>query len=214
MTAAQNETRPMTLIHGIALNGIGTFRFSQGETPSLVVNAEPEALPLIKTEVIDGVLTINTKLMTTSAVSYKTGPVYTVTAPTLTELRLGGAARAFVDNLKARRLEVELDGAGDIRLTSVTLESLRVEISGAGNVTASGTCPELDVIINGTGNFSGGDLQGDTAQVRIPGAGRAKVNAGKKLIVEIGGLGMVSYLGNPELDRNVGGLGKVSKATS
>jgi len=214
MTAATNETRPLSLIHGIALNGIGTLRFTPGETPSLIVNAEPEALPLIKTDVIDGVLTINTKLMTTSAMSYKTGPVYTVTAPTLTELKLGGAARAFVDNLNARRLEVDLDGAGDVRLTSITLESLRVAIGGAGNVTAIGTCPELDVIIKGTGNFSGGDLRGETAQVRIPGAGRAKVNAGKKLIVEIGGLGMVSYIGNPELDRNVGGLGKVSKVAS
>jgi hypothetical protein len=212
MAATQNDTRPMQLIHGIALNGIGTLRFSPSEIPSLTVNAEPDALPLIKTEVLDGVLTINTRLMTTSAISYKTPPVYTVTAPTLTEFKLGGAARAYLDNLKTRRIEINLEGAGDIRLNEVELESLRIEVNGAGSITASGTCPEQDIFITGTGNFSGGALSGDTVQVQIPGAGRAKVNAAKKLIVVIAGVGTVSYVGNPELERNVGGLGVVRKA--
>ena len=52
----------------------------------------------------------------------------------------------------------------------------------------------------------------ESARVNIAGAGRAKVHATEDLAVEIGGVGLVSYVGEPNVQQNVAGLGRVKKA--
>jgi len=211
MSTMISETRPLGLIHWISLDGIGSLHYRQGEVPTLTVGAEPDAMALIITEVRDGTLHIETRFKSTKAIAYKSPPVYTISTPTLTELTLRGAGRAQIESLTDRRLELMLDGAGQIKLDKVVLESFRLEVKGAGTVTAVGSALVQDIILQGTGNFSGGALAGEDVQVLIPGAGRAKVNASKTLRVEIGGVGSVSYIGNPSVEKKMGGLGIIKQ---
>jgi hypothetical protein len=212
MAATTTETRPVEDFHAISLDGVGTLNFAQDDVTTLTVEAEENALPLISTEVEDGVLHIRTEWKTSKVISYKHPPVYTITSPTLDGLDLRGAGRAVLGRLKSDQLAINVDGAGDVRLTNQNLGACRIEIAGAGNVKAAGTAKTQDIVILGTGNFSGESFVAESARVNIAGAGRAKVHATEDLAVEIGGVGLVSYVGEPNVQQNVAGLGRVKKA--
>lgn len=212
MASTTTEERPIAEFQAISLDGVGVVDFVQDDVTSLKIEAEPDALPLITTEVKDGTLHIQTKMLTVKAIHFKHAPTYIVTGPNLNQLDLRGAGRAKIGHLKADQLAVNVDGAGDVRLMNQTLGACRIKIAGAGNIKAAGIATTQDIDITGTGNFSGEQFVGETAKVSISGAGRAKVHATQDLAVEIGGVGSVTYVGDPRITPNVGGLGRVKKA--
>lgn len=212
MASTVTEERPVGDFHAISLDGIGSINYIQDDTTSLTIEAEPDAMALITTEVSDGTLHIQTKLLSVKAISLKHPPTYSITSPNLEELDLRGAGRAKIGRLKADQLVVNVDGAGDVRLSNQTLGTCRIKISGAGNIQAAGIATVQEIAITGTGNFSGEQFVGETAKVNIAGAGRAKVHATQDLAVDIGGVGSVTYVGDPQITPNVGGLGRVKRA--
>ena len=212
MASTTTEERPVTEFQAISLDGVGVVDYVQDDVTSLKIEAEPEALTLITTEVKEGTLHIQTKLVSVKAIHLKHPPIYTITGPNLNQLDLRGAGRAKIGRLKADQLVVNVDGAGDVRLMNQTLGACRVKISGAGNIKAAGIATTQEINITGTGNFSGEQFVGETAKVNIAGAGRAKVHATQDLAVEIGGVGSVTYVGDPRITPNVGGLGRVKRA--
>ena len=212
MAATITQPRPVDGFDAISLDGVGTVEFVQQPEYGLTVECEPDAVDLITTTVTDGTLHINTKLISVKFISLKHPPVYKISAPDLRSIELRGAGRAIIGELKTDHLLVSVDGAGDIRLTNQSLGDCRVQISGAGNVKAAGTATVQDIEIRGTGNYSGEQLVGETGRVNIAGAGRAKVNISRELRVDIGGVGSVSYLGDPALQSNIHGLGRVKRA--
>ncbi len=212
MATTTTENRDVGEFHAISLDGVGTVNFSQDDVTSVTVEAEPDALALITTEVRDGTLHIQTEWKTTKVIALKHPPVYTITSPNLNQLELRGAGRAVVGRLKTEQLAISVDGAGDVRLSGQTLGTCRIEIAGAGNVKATGIATTQEIVITGTGNFSGEAFVGQSARVNIAGAGRAKVHATDDLAVEIGGVGSVSYVGEPNVRQNVAGLGRVKRA--
>jgi hypothetical protein len=212
MASTETENRPVGEFHAISLDGVGTVNFTQDDATTLTVEAEPEALPLITTEVRDGTVHIQTKVLTVKAIHLKRPPVYSITSPNLDQVDLRGAGRALIGRLKADQLAVSVDGAGDVRLTNQTLGACRIKIAGAGNIKAAGIATTQQIDITGTGNFSGAQFVGETVKVNIAGAGRAKVHATEDLAVDIGGIGSVTYIGEPRIRPNVQGLGRVKKA--
>jgi len=213
MAAQVTEKRTIPNFLAITLDGIGTVRFSQDDAVTCSVEGEPDALTLIETDVEGGVLHIRTQFRSVKVISFKTMPVYLLTAPNLTAVTLNGAGRAEIGRLKTDNLTVTVDGAGDIRLNNQTLETCKIVIAGAGNVKASGIARSQEISIVGTGNFSGEALVGETVHVEIAGAGRAKVHATQDLRAEIGGVGQISYVGDPRVKSHVGGLGRIKKGT-
>jgi hypothetical protein len=212
MASTETENRPVGEFHAISLDGVGTVNFTQDDATTLTVEAEPEALPLITTEVQDGTLHIQTKVLSVKAIHLKHPPVYSITSPNLDQVELRGAGRALIGRLKSDQLVVSVDGAGDVRLTNQMLGACRIKIAGAGNIKAAGIATTQQIDITGTGNFSGEQFVGETVKVNIAGAGRAKVHATEDLAVDIGGIGSVTYVGEPRIRPNVQGLGRVKKA--
>ncbi len=213
MAAVQSETRSVGEFTAVSLDGIGTLNVRYAELPTVTIEAEPDALELVTTDVENGSLRIGTTLKSNKVLSLKHPPVFTVGLPLLRELHLRSAGRAVVQgNGMGEDLLMTMDGAGEIRLEEAELKRLRARIAGAGSIRGSGTAEIQDIEISGTGNYSGSDLTGEAIAVIITGAGRAKVNATRLLDVTISGIGSVSYHGNPEVRQNVGGLGRVSRA--
>jgi hypothetical protein len=62
------------------------------------------------------------------------------------------------------------------------------------------------------GNFNGGDLKSQDAEVHISGAGSATVWAQKTLDASISGAGSVDYYGTPQVSEHISGVGSVHKA--
>jgi hypothetical protein len=78
-------------------------------------------------------------------------------------------------------------------------------------VDFSGKASSLDATLSGVGNFACGNLQVQTADIKVTGAGGATVWASNHLDVNITGAGSVSYYGNPSISKNIAGVGVVNQ---
>lgn len=214
MGTATGEIRSLAEFREIVLDGFGSVHFSQGPASTLGIEGDPDAAHAPDAEVRNGVLYLGTGHSSGKfqIVIRKHPLVFRVTGPHLDGITIKGAARATVTGLRTPNLDVMVEGAGDIHLQDIALEHLRVRIGGAGKLDATGTAQRQEIEITGAGSFAGADLIGTRATVTINGAGKAKVNATDSLHISIGGVGSVTYLGDPSVQQNVGGLGRVKRA--
>jgi len=147
-----------------------------GPATQIVVEGDDNILPLITTDVHNGVLVIssNASIQTRSALKV------TITTPELRGLVINGSGDASIRGLSGG----SFDGA----------------INGSGNVTATGKVDKLIGRINGSGNLDFDELTADSAAIAIAGSGRACVAATSSLDASITGSGDIAYRPASELN--------------
>jgi hypothetical protein len=181
------ESRDVSGFSEIALFGSGTVRVDVNGTESLIVEAEDNIMPLLKTEVRNGRLELSVE----SSISPTTDVTYTVTA-----VALDG---------------VTIAGSGDVAATGVAADSFDIEVSGSGRVEPAGTAGTLAVEISGSGRYLGEGLKSSVGTVRVSGSGEAVVNVTDDLDVDVSGSGGVQYIGEPTVTESVSGSGYVTR---
>lgn len=206
----------------IELDGIGTVEFRQGPEYSVTIDDGPhhgvnitigdEPESLFGASVRDGVLRLESGIGKGKIVIRSNPPAFRVTGPHLERITIKGAAKAKILSLTSEALAVSVDGAGDILLTDLHLNRLHVRIGGAGKLSAIGKAREQEIEITGAGSYSGEHLLGSMGKISINGAGKATVSVADQLQIAIGGVGAVTYFGNPAIEQKVGGLGRVRRA--
>lgn len=183
-----SEERAVGDFDRVTFTSFGELTIRQGDTPSLLVEAQANVLPEIITEVQEHTLTIRYAERNGAVRVQPTQPIRLTLV--VTDLA-----------------EVTLSGAGDVRLTDLRAADLQVILSGAGSLSAAGTVNHLEVVLSGAGSFNGGALQSQSANVTLSGVGNAVVWATHNLYVTISGVGWVEYYGDPAVTKDVGGLG-------
>lgn len=195
----------------------GELAVMQGEQESLTIEADPDILTRIKTEVRDGKLIIGiggswldqiSDALTTSLTRKRIK--YNLTVKELTGLEIFGAARVNASNIETDRLALRLSGAGHVSIESLTAEFLEVDLPGMGKMDLTGQVAEQRITISGAGDYSAPKLESKKTRVDLRGAGKATVWAVEDLDVAIHGLGSVEYYGTPTVTKHVSGLGSVT----
>jgi hypothetical protein len=187
-----SEMREVSGFTGIALETAGDITITQGDSESLTIETDDNILPLLISEVKNGVLVLGSE--NNASFNPSDGIDYIITVTSLDRL--------------------EISGAGDINGQDLTLDALSVDISGAGDINLSGTTNSLGITVSGQGDFNGCNLQSSTASLDISGQGDAVVNTTDTLSVTVSGLGDVSYLGSPEVSQDISGVGDVAQIES
>ncbi|HVO44184.1 MAG TPA: head GIN domain-containing protein [Aggregatilineales bacterium] len=182
-----SEQRAVSDFDRVILSGIGHLIIEQGDEESLIVKADEDVLPMIKTVVRDGELRI--------------GLEHWFVFMPFREIRY----HLKVKNLTA----IMLGGAGAINASRLQGEAISVDITGAGSITLSGTIATQTVAITGVGSYHGAGLEGQAASVRCSGAGSATVNVSDTLDVRITGAGSVEYIGSPRVRKWITGVGSL-----
>jgi hypothetical protein len=119
----------------------------------------------------------------------------TITVPALTALRVLGAGRFVLHQLKGPQFAFEVKGAGML-VADGAVDALTLDLKGAGKVDTSA-------------------LQAKTVDVTIGGAGSATVWAKDAMTARVEGIGRVIYLGNPPtVVKRVSGLGMIRAGTA
>jgi len=182
------ETRAVAAFTAIDATGVGKLKLRVGEEDSLKVTADDNILPLIKTEVKDGVLVLSTKGATNS----KTDIVFEATAKTIRRLENSGTVSIDAKGFNGGELSVEASGVGSIMLAG-RVDSLKAQLSGVGSLEAEG-------------------LTADRVQTDLSGVGSASVRAEKSISGSVSGVGSLTWKGAAtEVSTNVSGIGRVSK---
>ena len=201
------EGREVSGFDRVALDGMGEVILEQGETHSLVVEADDNLMQYIKSTVRGDQLTINIK--SKRPIIPTKGLKFYVTVPNLEAVSVDGAGSVNISSLEAETLELDINGSGNISVDELEATALVIGVDGVGDIDVAGEVNSLEVDINGSGSFNGKHLESDVANVDIDGVGNAKIHANDSLDANVDGVGQVVYYGNPTVSQNVNGLGRV-----
>jgi hypothetical protein len=185
---AVTETRAVAPFTAIDATGVGKLRLRVGETDSLKVTADDNILPLIKSEVKNGVLVLSTR----GASNSKTHIVFEATAKTIRRLENSGTIAIDASGFNGGELAVEASGVGSIALSG-RVDSLTAQLSGVGSLDADG-------------------LVADVVKTDLSGVGSASVRAEKAISGNVSGIGSLTWKGAAtEVSTQVSGIGRVTK---
>lgn len=205
------QARPVANFQYVSLEGLGDISIIQSGTESLTIEAEDNVMPLIKTEVKNGVLTIRFDQKDWKDVIRPTKPVkFALGVKALNGVELSGAGNIQAPSLKTPTFAIKLSGAGTVRFDKLEATELTTSISGLGNVELTGTGGKQTVDISGAGQYLAGNVAGKSAKITLSGGGNATVWATDSLDVTINGAGQVSYFANPKITKSITGLGVLS----
>ncbi|MGR9044740.1 MAG: head GIN domain-containing protein [Gammaproteobacteria bacterium] len=180
------ESRQVEAFRSVKVLGGVDIHYRRNTAQRVEISGDRNLLPLIKTQVSQGVLTIG------SEKSYQTQLPLTVelNGPVLTGLAMRGA--------------------GDIVLNDLNEESLRLELSGSGDVKADGRVKHLSVSLTGSSDVDAKNVDSEQADVKLTGSGDLAVTVRDSLRVQILGSGDVTYYGNPRtIDKRIIGSGDI-----
>ncbi|MBN2386692.1 MAG: DUF2807 domain-containing protein [Anaerolineales bacterium] len=226
------ENRQVSNFSNITLAGIGEVIITQGETETLVIEAESNLIDYFETEVRGGTLTIGLKDEYRTLSLNPTRPVrFYVTVIELEgvtvagsgdidisaieaayfALSILGSGSVDLDSLETGRLTVNLSGSGDARIDVLAADEISTTITGAGSFSAAGQARQQEIRILGSGDYNAADLFCQVASVNVSGSGQTNLWVDETLDVTILGNGDINYAGDARLGVSSTGSGEVNR---
>lgn len=182
------ETREITDFSGVDVGGVFEVEIVAQKDFSVEVEADDNLVPLIKTEVRDGVLHIETE----KRISSQNGMKVRITAPDISRIEASGVVKVGLTDSKNSELHVDSSGASRISITGETTR-LIVEVSGACKVAAEG-------------------LQAEDANIEARGASTVDIFATGNLRATASGASRITYSGNPtNIEKKSRGAGSINE---
>jgi hypothetical protein len=157
-------------VPALEVNGTITVDVRVGPATSLVVEADSNLLPFIRTELRGDRLVIEKER------SFRTNnPVrVTYTVPRLTSVRHDGSGHLTVQDLNGGPLVVEGKGSGAVLLTG-RVASLDVSQNGSGTIDATTLqSGGGNLTLNGSGRVVAGRMQGERLTANLNGSGQLR----------------------------------------
>ncbi len=213
------ESRNIGVISAVSLATIGTLHIEVGNETALRISAEDNILPMIRTDVSGGRLTIDTRPATNL---HTTRPInYYLTVVDLNEVSLSSSGNAEAGDLDAPHFTIRVSSSGGFTMGDLTCQDLTVRLSSSGNVDiagATGTTLDVDVSSSGSltigggafdsqsvrlsssGDYNAREVKTATATLHLSSSGSATVWVENSLTAQLSSSGSVRYAGNPTLD--------------
>ncbi len=224
------EQRAVRDFDRISITAIGDVNLTQGESETLLIEADDNLLPYIETRVENGTLILglteeardlnirpskpirfNLTIINLASLSIPgSGDIYSagLKLDNLT-IDIAGSGHAQLDALEANFIRIDIGGSGVVNIDSLFANRIDVGISGSGEVRVYGEVNEQEISIPGSGDYQARKLISDLARVEISGSGAATVWAIDRLDVHIPGSGTVRYGGSPAVTQSISGSGAV-----
>lgn len=202
------ETRKVSSFDGIDVSGAFEIILKQGDTEGVVIEADANLLPVIRTEVVGNILKIDTKKPIHNSTTLK---AY-ITFKNLSKIDVSGAVDIVTENrINVPELSIDASGASDSKI-EMGVQRLKLDCSGASKMKFSGFAKVVNMDLSGASDIFGYDLLAEDYEIDISGAGNAQINVSKRLSAEISGAGSVKYKGSPtEINQEVSGAGSIKK---
>jgi len=184
----KTEKRDLPSFKAIEAEGTFDIDATCQKPESFEIEADDNLLPLIHSEVKDGVLYLSSE----KGYNSRQGVTIRITVPNLESVRATGAGKFHIQNLKNDKFELRSTGASA--------------------VTASGETKNVEIHSTGAGVIDAHNLRAEKASVSSSGAAKVDVYASEQLDASVSGVGHVSYSGDPKVvNKSVNGVGSISK---
>jgi hypothetical protein len=223
------EARTVAPFNAINVKSAIDVAIRQTGKSAVEVRGDDNLVPLVTTEVINGMLVVSTKEK--SWFRSKNKIVVNVDVADLNAVLISGSGDVSATQLNTASLKFSISGSGDIRLGELNTKSLDLNITGSGDTAidklsaeelvvgilgsgdfrADGNATTQRFSIGGSGDIRASKLQGKDVKVSIAGSGDAAVWATATLNATVAGSGDVRYTGDAVVTKSVAGSGSVSK---
>jgi len=217
------ETRQFSAFDRVINEGNFDVYIIQDGLSEVILEAESNLIPLIRTRMQGSSLVIDTKDNLRNNYPMK---LYVHTTDII-EIKLSGSGLMHADDIVAGDFETSLSGSGNMFMSG-TANEVKCSISGSGSIDLGLTCEKLETDINGSGEIEiwGNANQGDfrisgSGSIRaydftlqkcnatITGSGNMYLTVEDYLNVDISGSGNVYYMGSPDVETKITGSGSV-----
>jgi hypothetical protein len=201
------ETREVADFSKISAGGAFEIFLEQGNTEALTIDADENLLPLINTNVSNGVLEIASQRPIRNA---STLNVF-ITIKDISAIDVSGACSVISKNtLDLEDLVLEGSGATFVDLV-LNSRSFSADLSGANEVRVSGETDIFSLELSGASKIRAFDFVAREVKIQASGAADAHVHATEYLNAEVSGAASISYMGNPSIDQRISGAGSIRK---
>jgi Putative auto-transporter adhesin, head GIN domain len=181
------QQRDVKGFKGVEVGGAILVEITAQKDFSVEIEADDNLISLIKTEVNDGVLEIETegRISPTEQVKVR------ISAPDIDNLEVSGASDLTLNNVKNSSLSVDASGASKIKVTGETTK-FTLESSGASKINAD-------------------DLKTVNANIDASGASHIEVYVSGDLSVDASGASHIVYSGKPTVHQKISGASGVTE---
>lgn len=202
----RTETRTVPAFERVDVGGEYDVVVRVGATRSLVLEGDDNLLPLIRTEVREGTLHIESEddLRPRDEIRIEIG------IETLRGIHSGGSSDVAVRDVRSRSFEASVAGSSELS-ASGQFGALSASISGSGEIRMQGAADAIDGKVSGSGELDLLEVPARRARIDVSGSGDATVNVSERLDASVSGSGEVRYAGRPEVNADVSGSGSVER---
>ncbi|HET6451743.1 MAG TPA: head GIN domain-containing protein [Spirochaetia bacterium] len=205
----QSTDRDLPSFTAIDLEGSGNVVIRQDGTQLVSVETDDNVLPLVRTEVVDGVLHLG--LVRGAHVTHLTRLEFSVAAPRVDGICISGSGNASTATpLRVNGMSLEIRGSGSIDCDT-RAATVSAAIGGSGSIHLRGSSDRFTVTISGSGGVHAQELQSADAAVTINGSGDAQLIATHAIEVSLSGSGSVRYGGGARATVHRSGSGSVTE---
>jgi hypothetical protein len=220
------ETRAIEAATRVAVHGEGLLVLAQGSDTALRIRADDNIVPLLRSEVVGGVLTLGPEDGVN--VDPVTPIVYRLTIPRIDAVETSGATRAEIGRVESPRFSLRTSGASHAEAESIDADRVVVESSGTSSIEATlessvanialsgssrialrGGVDEQEVEASGASDYRASALRSHRAEVRASGSSSAALFADESIRVDGSGASSVRYQGGGRLSRSLSGVASV-----
>lgn len=198
---------PVAMLNAIVVEGSTDVTVLRGDTQRVEITGQPGLIDLIKTKVDNGVWEI------TTTECYSTDGEFSVrlTVPMLNSVIIEGSGDVTSEEVfNTGKTHLAIKGSGSIVIDTLHEGLLEVVIEGSGSVSVGGTCRELELTSDGSGDLHALGLAANEAEIGLKGSGSAEFTAISTLEAELTGSGSLRYRGKPDVSTKVEGSGSVT----
>jgi hypothetical protein len=204
----QSQERSVLEFHAIDASGSMELEVVQGSPQRVEVSTDDNLLPLLRTEVHGGKLTIEMKRSVdpTGAVRVR------ITAPVIDAVSLSGSSDAQIKRFTGQDFRLETSGSGNVTLDAMKLTgTLTIDTSGSSEIRAQGESRALRIDTSGSSNIDTRSLAAASVAIDSSGSSDILVFAKESLTVDLSGSASVGYLGDPQVGASVSGSGEIQR---
>lgn len=182
------ETRDISGFKALDVSGVFNVEIVAQKEFSVQIEADDNLIPLIKTEVNDGVLEISTeeRIKSSSKMTIR------ISAPDIEKIQASGVAK--------------------VSLTELKNAALKIDTSGASKVTVAGETRDLNIEVSGASKIEAANLNSVNADIEASGASKVSVNVTGDLKADCSGASKVTYGGTPaNVEKHASGASKIEQ---
>jgi hypothetical protein len=191
----KEATREVTAFSGIDVGSALKATVSIGPKASLTLKGDDNILPLVTTEVRDGVLVARIK--STTGVRTREPISLTITVPRLESVKAVDASQVRATIVQIQTFRIAAADASSVEVRGIDSDSLDLKASDASTVTVVGRAKGMTLTVSDASAIKAADLPVESVSAKVSDASSVEVRASGSIAGKASDASSIRVLGDP-----------------